>query len=52
MTFGYSPQRAGVGPARTGITSANVSGLRRRVLRIDGVYFRHRNDSTFDAEQP
>ena len=37
MTFGYSPQRAGVGPARTGITSANSSGLRRRVVRIDGV---------------
>jgi len=26
-----------VGPARTGITSANVGGLRRRVVRIDGV---------------
>ncbi len=26
-TFDYGPQRAGVGPARTGITSANVSSL-------------------------
>jgi outer membrane protein assembly factor BamB len=26
-----------VGPARTGISSANVSSLRRRVVRIDGV---------------
>ena len=35
--FDYGPQRSGVGPARTGITSANVSALRRRVVRIDGV---------------
>jgi outer membrane protein assembly factor BamB len=34
--FDYGPQRAGVGP-RTGITAANVSTLRRRVVRIDGV---------------
>jgi outer membrane protein assembly factor BamB len=36
-TFDYGPQRAGVGPAHTGITTANVSTLRRRVVRIDGV---------------
>lgn len=36
-TFDYGPQRAGVGPARTGINSANVSSLRRRVVSIDGV---------------
>ncbi len=35
--FGYGPQRAGVGPGRTGITSANVSTLRRRAVGIDGV---------------
>lgn len=35
--FDYGPQRAGVGPARTGITSSDVSKLRRRVVRIDGV---------------
>ena len=36
-TFDYGPQRSGVGPARTGITSANVSTLRRRRVHIDGV---------------
>jgi outer membrane protein assembly factor BamB len=36
-TFDYGPQRAGVGPARTGINSSNVSSLRRRVVSIDGV---------------
>jgi outer membrane protein assembly factor BamB len=35
--FDYGPQRAGVGPSRTGITSANVSTLRRRIVHIDGV---------------
>jgi outer membrane protein assembly factor BamB len=36
-TFDYGPQRSGVGRAGTGITSGNVSTLRRRVVRIDGV---------------
>jgi outer membrane protein assembly factor BamB len=36
-TFDYGPQRTGVGPARTGITSANVSKLRARTVHFDGV---------------
>ena len=34
--FGYTAQRSGVGPARTGITAANVSRLRARIVRLDG----------------
>jgi outer membrane protein assembly factor BamB len=36
-TFDYGPGRSGVGPARTGITSGNVSTLRTRTVHIDGV---------------
>jgi outer membrane protein assembly factor BamB len=37
QTFDYGPQRAGIGPSRTGITSANASTLGRRSVHIDGV---------------
>lgn len=36
-TFDYGPQRTGVGPSRTGITSANVSTLHRQAIHINGV---------------
>jgi outer membrane protein assembly factor BamB len=36
-TFDFNPQRSGAGPARTAITAANASELRRRVVRIDGI---------------
>lgn len=36
-TFDYTASRTGVGPAATGITAVNASGLGRRVVRIDGV---------------
>ncbi len=35
-TFDYNAQRSGVGPARTGITAANVGRLRVRVVRLNG----------------
>ncbi len=35
--FDYNAQRSGVGPADTGLTSANLGRLRRRVVHIDGV---------------
>jgi outer membrane protein assembly factor BamB len=34
--FNYDAQRSGVGPAKTGITAANVTTLRRRVVHVDG----------------
>jgi outer membrane protein assembly factor BamB len=34
--FGYDAQRTGVGPARTGITAANLRLLKRRVVHVDG----------------
>jgi outer membrane protein assembly factor BamB len=34
--FDYNAQRSGVGPARTGITRANLHTLRRRTVNIDG----------------
>ncbi len=36
-TFDYGPQRTGVGPSRTVITSADVGALRTRTVHIDGV---------------
>jgi outer membrane protein assembly factor BamB len=33
---GYTAWRSGAGPARTGITAANVGGLRRHAIRLDG----------------
>ena len=35
-TFDYNAQRTGVGPARTGITRANLHLLRRRTVDLDG----------------
>ncbi len=35
--FGYDAARSGVGPARTGITAANLARLRLRTVTIDGV---------------
>ncbi len=35
-TFDYNAQRTGVGPARTGITRANLHLLRRRTVNLDG----------------
>lgn len=35
--FGYAAERSGVGPADTGITTANVSRLKLRRVRIDGI---------------
>jgi outer membrane protein assembly factor BamB len=35
--FGHDAQRSGAGPARTGITAANVGSLRLRTVRISGV---------------
>lgn len=35
-TFDYNPERSGVGPARTGITPANVRHLQRRTVQIPG----------------
>ncbi len=34
--FGYDPARSDVGPAQTGITAANVGGLRRQQVALDG----------------
>jgi hypothetical protein len=34
--FGYDAARHGVGPASTGITSANVASLRRQAVALDG----------------
>ena len=34
--FDYNAQRTGVGPARTGITRANLHALRQRTVSIDG----------------
>jgi PQQ-like domain len=34
--FGYTPARSNVGPASTGITAANVAGLHRRQIQLDG----------------
>jgi outer membrane protein assembly factor BamB len=36
-TFDFDAARSGVGPAQTGITTANARGLGRRVVHIDGV---------------
>ena len=33
--FDFNAQRSGVGPADTGITRANLSQLRRRVVQLD-----------------
>ncbi len=35
-TFGYSPQRYGVGPSDTGITRANLHSLRRITVHVPG----------------
>ena len=36
MTFDYTPQRSGVGPADIGIGAGNVNRLKTRVVHIDG----------------
>ncbi|MBV9165635.1 MAG: PQQ-binding-like beta-propeller repeat protein [Solirubrobacterales bacterium] len=36
-TFDYNAQRTGVGPSRTGITTANIKKLRLRTVRLPGV---------------
>ncbi len=35
-TFDYNAQRSGVGPARTGITHANLHTMSRRIVNLDG----------------
>jgi outer membrane protein assembly factor BamB len=35
-TFGFDAARSSSGPASTGITAANVSGLKRQPVRLDG----------------
>jgi outer membrane protein assembly factor BamB len=35
-TYGYNAERTNVGPARTGITAANVSKLVRQQIQLDG----------------
>jgi len=34
--FGYTPSRQNVGPAKTGITAANVAKLHHRAIQLDG----------------
>jgi outer membrane protein assembly factor BamB len=35
--FDYDARRDGVGPAHTGINAGNVHGLKRRIVRLDGL---------------
>jgi outer membrane protein assembly factor BamB len=37
LQFNFDAQRSGAGPARTGITAANVRGLSLRLVHLDGI---------------